>query len=876
MPVSLDIQQLNIAKVDLIDPKSYYGGYKAPRLLVAGRFIRALSDRSGEHEISSFSFTMADYDRLMRIKAISDAGRYYYNRTVIARMIPDYQRRLLMPARTIGIGLVREVISQPKLEWEIRCEEYIAQFFGLNRDDRQVPKRLLTRTDFPDLPSDLINKAVPIIYGDLTNRASVTPPPQLALIWNPDGGFYNPNIEKTGLGAPHMGWGTVSPASACGPPASVSVNVTGGGFINPGDSPDDGYNVAVTAVDAAMVESDPNYFNWHEPAYPHQVQIGTFGSKINVAWSPVPGAIGYRVYLGYYYKDESMQRIQTTLTSCSFDRVPRYGETPKEENIATGAELIEFSESWVYVVSALMPDGETYLSQEAYGKSQGYRRPLRLTWSAVPGAISYYVYRRKAQNKGVLGAEETSNWDRRWTIANTQTYFDDDLLDTSVEMVDGAGVINGQVPLIYVGKETSVVDGSHWHRFLVCGHACKELSLPFVDNEAITAVSLKVHLLVPGHPGYTDFFPGPPYRDINGRRYTIVYGRGETASAAARGEKKATINVKGIETAGNGAGALIEEIHAQYLHFMINFGLGDYQGGPWETKAPLWPDVDPPLEALDRSTFETCRGISHGRMGGGYRGAGMIGLNGSQETMREVIKRWNLSGDCYSGQNARSQFGIWMINDTVAVVQPRYIFTQTHDIIGGTFKVSPSTEDWENHIPYNYRRHYAREEWLSTASESDPESIRLHNEKKTGDNIELWYIQDGSVARDIMSRRLARTSEPPWYIEFDAVLPALNRELGDFVAVVHNETISEDPTEAQILFIQRLEFDADALTVSVKGLSMGHIHGGIGGGGSFILGDEETMADYWINADAEDRAYGYLCEEETGRFLDNADGKVLR
>jgi hypothetical protein len=44
----------------------------------------------------------------------------------------------------------------------------------------------------------------------------------------------------------------------------------------------------------------------------------------------------------------------------------------------------------------------------------------------------------------------------------------------------------------------------------------------------------------------------------------------------------------------------------------------------------------------------------------------------------------------------------------------------------------------------------------------------------------------------------------------------------------------------------------------------------------FILGDETLLAATWATAPADDRVYGYLCDETTGLFSDGAPGKTLR
>lgn len=822
------IEQVNVAKVDLNDAADYYGGYKAPKLLKAGRFMRALSDWRGQYESSTFDVLMKDFDRDMRGRLAGVTSRYLLNRTIIARIISDANRRLELTPRTLGIGIVREYEPLPNFEFRFRCQDYLARFSGENRDARQIPKRTLSRTDFPDLPNDLIGKPVPILYGDLSSKASATPPPAIALVWNPDGGFWNTNVEGTGFSIHHLGWGTVNPASAAAVPTGVALAVTAGGSIQPGQGPIDLYNVAVTAVDASGVESDPEYFNWHEPIYPYAATITAANSKIDVSWAASAGAVGYRIYVGYAYHDQAFCRIQTVATAISIDRVVPFGEQPTNANLPTGGEMIEFAESWIYAVSALMADGETLLSQECYGKSQGYRRPLRITWGAVTGAIEYYVYRRKAQNKGIKAPwmdkapEETSQWDRRWTIAAGTTAFDDDLLDTGVELVEGTTITNGLIPLVYVGKETSLHDGSHWMRFLVAGHAVKEITGLAVNDEVIGADSLGPQLLVPGYAPYSTYFPAtgsPEYRDINGRRYTFIYARGPVAAEVARGDKRAAVNLKGIEDVGDGSGTLITDIFEQYNHFMNNWAIGDYQSGAWATESPLWPDVTPELTVVDNTSFVNAKAIADARIVGGYEGGGAIGAEGEFENLADLIAKWNLSCDCFSGPSARSQFSIWMLDDSVTAYDDasHQLYTQNRDIIKSTFKVRIVDSEWMNEIPYVYRRHFQRNSWLSKGTDSDATSITNYGETKRAEELTFWFIREGTVAQDIVERKLARGADPPYAVEFDLNLPGLSLELGQFFAFQHVEMIGPDPAAKHLIWLQRFEFDGDSFTCSISG-----------------------------------------------------------
>ena len=79
----------------------------------------------------------------------------------------------------------------------------------------------------------------------------------------------------------------------------------------------------------------------------------------------------------------------------------------------------------------------------------------------------------------------------------------------------------------------------------------------------------------PDHAGW--IYP-TKYVDINGRRYTLIFTTVEPLP------DKVFVDVDGIETAGDGTGALIRSIVDQRLHFMVNFIAPDT---PWQSGAYL-------------------------------------------------------------------------------------------------------------------------------------------------------------------------------------------------------------------------------------------------------------------------------------------------
>lgn len=96
------------APVDLPDPAGYYHGYKSPKLLIAGRVVRALSDEQGEYQGQTFESTVKDIDRDLRtLLGRTDERRHFLNTRIVRRMISQDDWRLKLVPRTVAIGMVR-------------------------------------------------------------------------------------------------------------------------------------------------------------------------------------------------------------------------------------------------------------------------------------------------------------------------------------------------------------------------------------------------------------------------------------------------------------------------------------------------------------------------------------------------------------------------------------------------------------------------------------------------------------------------------------------------------------------------------------------------------------------------------------------------
>ena len=860
--VTLDDGTLVYAKVDLPDPASYFGGFKEARLLSVGAIKRALSDRMGNYEAAQFGATFSDFDRKIRGKLASQVTKWFMNRFVTLRMISDEGRRAGRVPRTIAIGYLRDYAPISPLQFSITCEDYLALFVGLGQNEKQIPKRTISKADFPSCPNEVVGKAVPIIYGRMTDEATsgittpvITGTPSRGAILN-DPAY------------PLAGYGDL-PLGLADRPTNVVVSATAGGSLSL-DVPNSEYGAIVTAVDANGVETDPCtfYYNGYNggrgrfsdgPMAYAEVTAGN--QTIHVSWDPAAGAAKYRVYLAwYYYGARFNQCLEVVGTSCDFTAGGGWMETGAATT--PGNIGVTFGAMWWYAVTAVAADGsESAKSTTVFGASGPFRRHVRIEWAAVAGAVAYRVYRRSV----------TTSWDRRWDVSAAATYFDDDQLDTGVNYITAAAPAGGLVGVTYVGQRN--VSSFLWDTFLVAGHAVAAIDSVFTGGVKIDPGSYGVTWLVPGKPGWP---LATPYADINGHRYTLIYVRGPESAAAIDGSKPITLNVQGIEDKGDSTGTLLTDGFEVYLHLMRNWILQDYQAGDWFSSGPTWPAAFgvTAVEVLDDASFAAAKANTDTRIAGGYQAALILGGSGTQDTVRTWIQRFNLGLDCWQGFSRKMQFFVKVIDTSSETLAAAMRYRQTTDIHRGSFLTTDMNREMENVVVYSYGRDYPRNAWLHESQEAqDSPSIAGSLQTKRSQTIENWVAPQGNslMAYDVATRRLMRTKEPPRIVVFRTGLQALNTELGDVIRVTHLEGIGAGGWTDRPIFVTRHELDPDKLTIALEGIDVDRLFTG-----GFLLGSEVVLPASWAAATTVQREYGFLCDETTGQFSDGAAGKRLR
>lgn len=145
-----------VSTMALTDPATYYGGYKEPRVIDWGTIRRSLSDEQGVMEWSDFSFLMSDTDHFWRTLLSNLSTRALLNMPVVVRTISDALRRVFGVPRTIARGLIGNYALPAPMKAELTLKDPIGLRFSSSKEADQIPKRIVTKADFPNCDVDLV------------------------------------------------------------------------------------------------------------------------------------------------------------------------------------------------------------------------------------------------------------------------------------------------------------------------------------------------------------------------------------------------------------------------------------------------------------------------------------------------------------------------------------------------------------------------------------------------------------------------------------------------------------------------------------------------------------------------------------------------
>jgi hypothetical protein len=793
--------------IALPDPSTYYFGKKEPRILELPTISRVLSDTRGQWQAGTMRWREAEVDRIVR-RRFGAATTYPLTNTVdVCRMIRESDWRDRETARLMFVGHRLRSTPADDLSIQLESGDFLARDLEKAGDEVELPKRLFATEFIPGIPTELIEQPEPIIYGNYSDASHTATPPELvaeSTAAGGTGGFMDGTFPVHGHKA----------MPGPDPPASLSLLEGGSGSLMTGDVPGDDYYFTIVGFNESGY-GDPAYFDLNTET---SLSLTGDNKKITVSWTNPGGtdADTWRVSMGMYYFGVRMVQykdVSVGTTSVEFDNMPDFDEWSNNDysQLATGATQVS-GEFCHYRCAAVMSDGTT-TALNTYATNVGFasyssacpKRVARIEVkdTTIPvGATHVRVWRvppgwQEGTGQGTYGYFEAPV---SQTLANGNVYVDDDWIGTGLTVED-PHVERGKhdITAYYAGQEIIPYYEAYWHRWIVCGHAVKAIGATWLEGTTNYETSTKltdefgVTWLVPGQTGYTTALT-TNYRDFNGRRYTIIYGRGPDADELAEGTGTIRVNVQGTEDAADGSGTLITDVYAQFQHFFLNYLLQDWQTGAY-LDSPTWDPIAG-WPKVDTDSWDDASDAAETAYGDPVTGAGVIR---DLAPVREWLARWLISTGTRIGVNAGGQWTLVRHDPTADTADRTY--TEIQHVSAGSLTFEPlHDEHWTR---LDYRFNLTDDTWSEGEVFDEDIEDEQGGDERPGPVHDLYFITSSAIAEFLMELVLDRHKFLPWRVSFETInLCGTLTDLGDVIGLTHTAGLDVTGWENFLLMVE--------------------------------------------------------------------------
>jgi hypothetical protein len=136
-------------------------------------------------------------------------------------------------------------------------------------------------------------------------------------------------------------------------------------------------------------------------------------------------------------------------------------------------------------------------------------------------------------------------------------------------------------------------------------------------------------------------------------------------------------------------------------------------------------------------------------------------------------------------------------------------------------------------------------------------------------NPTFYFVRDAATAYDLAGRKVIRQKNPIAFEKFALPLKTFSQSLGAVVRMTHYDGPGPLGYVGSYFQLRRVSLDLDNFVLQGEFENVSGFYGY-----DFIMGDEGTLADLWVDSGA-DEYYGYLCDETTGEFSNADAGKSM-
>lgn len=782
----------------------YYGGRKPGFLLSLGTIQRSLSYPSGSYRMGNASVELDDTSRTLSALEAGTTADKWWNREGRVYLASRATIEAGGTPHTLFRGVWRRYGSKSLENRSIGLTDLFGSEFSLFQLEQEIPKRIITATDFPDAPPDVLGRVVPIIYGRWVSRVRGGAV-EMTLDGVP-GGFYPYGV---GLQGPEVGYVATVGGNGIELNTSVAANKRSWGVL-PGTTPT---NVVVSSGGAGTLPRTRNN-TWtamvtaihdgveSDPAPVASIALGS-DSAVNVSWTAASGGAngGYRIYLAdnpYGVATKFSTHWTPFLVGSDNVYVFSVGSGTTSLSIAAPGTPYTFERIYLYQVTAEFLDGtESAPGGVVVGMAHPYNRPIHLRWRPFddPDVVGYIVRRAP-----FVGVDQEPAFDRQFDVpvdgaTGVQVIDGIDQLEWFDTYDDGEAAVVGEtrpplggpIPVTYVG--TRIIGGVSWGRLLVSGHANTHYEDAFIGGVPADAALYGHSLLVHGIGGSPS---GDAYEDINGHRYACIYAKDEVLAGHLDGTAPITLSLCATEDVGNGSGRTITRAPRVIWHLLDQWGVQDYQTGNWSDPAESADGI----EWINSQSFNALEAIEVLRLAA-YRAA--VGepaqdsdaegyeLNlyiASPMTVRSLLEQiLTPNTDIYFGQNPHGQLVGMHPPDSYDPGTAIHL-KDVREIVDET-PIDQRVEELEITRVYDYGFHPASGTYVNVDEAMRNSTAFSNNRSKDarGERVSLQGTQKVSQARDIARRAVTRNGRPPRVAKLTCTLHALAVPLGAVILV---------------------------------------------------------------------------------------------
>lgn len=386
-----------------------------------------------------------------------------------------------------------------------------------------------------------------------------------------------------------------------------------------------------------------------------------------------------------------------------------------------------------------------------------------------------------------------------------------------------------------------------------------ELTIPTVYAHNLSATDPKTAIvtedrfntefLAPGHAGWpfdTD------YVMRNGYRVTVIYARGPAQYAHLTGGPQIRVDVCGWPDAD---GVMIDQAGYVYQDFLTQHALAyngaGYTAGPSLTVLPTFPNgVYTDLSMIWTSKIQDFQDMTKDRLGNAVGYLCSMALT-KPTPLREILRTFHVTFDCFSAKNSAGQLYIFGIND---IADPE-TGVPIREGIELTDLPAPriAWDEIENAIDYTVGWNPAQDapRTITLTKRDQPAIDALKEVRKANGIRNLMYTADDATATDVIGRRLMRLKHPPRYQPLPMRTEGVDREIGEQIRVTHRDGFGANGIGYQLRPMILMKSTHQGDDVTMEALDLGALLGGSPWGPaslptSAIDGTPEEQATYWI------------------------------